>query len=706
MLPTSSELARTAATRVGELELFSFAGSNGELREVSEAFACLLGLTRAELSGRSLTEIVHADDLDAVWERLAESPRGTGEALQECRFLQGDGRGVNLQWLARRLPGTNLWRAAGTETNDLDQLLAERVDVRARLDLAVGQVTAAVWDLDIGLGLFSWEPAAAQVLGVSTQSIPHTSVDLAAVIHPDDSEALINALRHLVEEGTIEIGVRVGRDAGLRHLSLRGTVSDHDAGGKPIRALGLVLDVSTEKAMEEQLLRMVASDALTGAPNRRAFDRALRGEWRRCTRAGVPLSIVIIDMDDFRAFNDRFGHAVGDATLCAVARVLTATLNREGDLLARFGGEEFAVVLPGADRLGALIVAQRLLQAARAITIRQADGCGVSISAGTASWHPGTETIKPAQLLDRADQALFAAKADGKNRAIAYEDSLAARDTYQTAITDGLAAGEFELYYQPLIAIETREVVGLEALMRWNRPGHGLVVPDKFIPIAEASTLICELGRWALHEAAGQLATWSRAALTPGDELRVAVNISARHAASPAIIADVRAALTAAGIAPSRLELELTETALTDGVLTGPQLAGLRALGVAVAIDDFGTGYTSIGQLAHLPADTLKIDRNFTASADPRQRGLVTLMIEAAHAFDLQVVAEGVEDDETLRALGALGCDHAQGYLIAKPMPAGQVASWLAGWRAQTLAEPPAPMRRGAGHDVAAQKAA
>jgi predicted signal transduction protein with EAL and GGDEF domain len=274
----------------------------------------------------------------------------------------------------------------------------------------------------------------------------------------------------------------------------------------------------------------------------------------------------------------------------AVARALSATLNREGDLLARFGGEEFAVVLPGADRLGALIVAQRLLQAARAITIRQTDGCGVSISAGTASWHPGTETIKPAQLLDRADQALFAAKADGKNRAIAYEDSLAARDTYQTAITDGLAAGEFELYYQPLIAIETREVVGLEALMRWNRPGHGLVVPDKFIPIAEASTLICELGRWALHEAAGQLATWSRGALTPGDELRVAVNISARHAASPAIIADVRAALTAAGIAPSRLELELTETALTDGVLTGPQLAGLRALGVAVAIDDFGTG--------------------------------------------------------------------------------------------------------------------
>jgi diguanylate cyclase (GGDEF)-like protein len=414
------------------------------------------------------------------------------------------------------------------------------------------------------------------------------------------------------------------------------------------------------------------------------------------------MSIVMIDIDDFKAFNDTFGHLVGDATLVAVARALTATLNREGDLLARFGGEEFAVVLPGADRRGALIVAQRMLEAARAITMRQADGWGVSVSAGTASSHPATETIKSGQLLGHADEALYAAKAAGKDRAIAYEDSLAARDTFQTAIIDGLKAGEFELFYQPLIAIETRRVIGFEALMRWNRPGHGLVAPDAFIPIAEASTLICELGRWALLQATRQLARWSDGTLPAGDQLRVAVNVSARHAATPAIVADVQAALTGAGLAPERLELELTETGLTDEACTGPQLAVLRALGIAVAIDDFGTGYTSIGQLAHLPADTLKIDRNFTASGDPRQRGLVTLMIEAAHAFDLRVVAEGVEDDETLADLCALGCDQAQGYLIAKPMPAGDVASWLAHWRAQT----PAAGDPRAGSVVTARQAA
>ncbi len=229
-------------------------------------------------------------------------------------------------------------------------------------------------------------------------------------------------------------------------------------------------------------------------------------------------------------------------------------------------------------------------------------------------------------------------------------------------------------------------MAGFEALIRWNRPGHGLVGPGCFIPAAEASTLICDIGRWALKEATRQLARWSAQGLGAAADidLRIAVNVSGRHVASTALVDDVACALDASGVAPDRLVLELTETVLTDGTLAGAQLAAVRALGVSVAIDDFGTGYTSIGQLPSLPADMLKIDRSFVGGTDAPRQELVSLIIGAAHACDLRVVGEGVEDVETLQALRELGCDTAQGFLMARPMPADRVATWLADWRANT----------------------
>jgi EAL domain-containing protein (putative c-di-GMP-specific phosphodiesterase class I) len=269
---------------------------------------------------------------------------------------------------------------------------------------------------------------------------------------------------------------------------------------------------------------------------------------------------------------------------------------------------------------------------------------------------------------------------------IAYEESLAARDTLHGAIVAGLQNDEFELYYQPIIRLSDGNVIGFEALMRWNRPGHGLVPPDRFIPIAETTTLICDLGRWALHEAAGQLATWTEPPTRAGAPLRVSVNISARHAAASEIVADVEAALAHAEIAPAQLVVELTETALRTRDATHAHLTRLRALGVTIAIDDFGTGYTSIGELANLPADRVKIDRSFVASLDPRRQALVKLMINAAHAFDLLVVAEGIEDQATLDGLRDLDCDSAQGYHISRPMPAREVPAWLDRHRKRPLA--------------------
>ena len=403
---------------VTEIELFSVAGHDGALRKVNSSFARLLGVEPDDLDGRSMLELVHPDDLPDVVAALSALEAGAPEVLVENRFLLRDSSAVHLQWIARPLGDTGLWWGAGRDTTRFHRLLAERTDLRARLDLALGQATAGMWEMHLGTGVLSWEPQALEVLGVPTGPVDADA--LAALAQDADAAGVVLALQQLAGSGAAEASLRVGDDGAVRHLSLRGKVLERDRRGKPLRAVGLVVDVTAEKAMEEQLLRMVMSDSLTGVQNRRAFDQTLRSEWRRCTRALEPLSVIMIDIDDFKRFNDTFGHLVGDEALCAVARAVTGSLRRAGDVLARFGGEEFALVLPGIATEGATAVAESLLEAVRAVTVRQAAGWQLSVSVGTASWVPGHAATKAVQLLAEADQALYAAKHAGKDRAVSY----------------------------------------------------------------------------------------------------------------------------------------------------------------------------------------------------------------------------------------------------------------------------------------------
>lgn len=416
-LTSGSAVNRPSAPRDTEVELFSLAGNDGFLREVNEAFATLLGRRADEVNGHSLLEFVHPDDLVQIVAGIGALERGELEVMMENRFLLADGQAVHLQWVARPVPGTDTWWAAGRNTTEFHLLLAQRLDLRASLDLALGQTVAALWDLDVKTGVFTWEPQAAELLGVGTGDLPTTGTDLAGTVEPEDATGLLAALQGLVTSGAAEVGVRVGHDPGRRYLSLRGKVLTRDRRGRPMRAVGLLLDVTAEKAMEEQMLRMVMSDALTGVPNRRAFDQALRSEWRRCGRALEPLSVLMVDVDNFKRFNDTFGHPVGDAALIAVARALSNCLHRAGDVLARYGGEEFAVVMPGVDADGASVVANRLVEAVRSVVIRQAAGWKVSVSIGAATWIPGSEVSKSGELVALADVALYQAKAAGKDRA-------------------------------------------------------------------------------------------------------------------------------------------------------------------------------------------------------------------------------------------------------------------------------------------------
>lgn len=435
--------------------------------------------------------------------------------------------------------------------------------------------------------------------------------------------------------------------------------------------------MAEERALRERLAHAASHDSLTGLVNRSGVLEHIDRELASASRSGRATALVFIDLDDFKRVNDLHGHAAGDEVLREVAGRLHAGA-RAGDVMARLGGDEFLAVLPGVDGPEeAVAMATRLLDAARQPIVVDGERFVMAASIGVAIAHDGG--IDGVELLEQADIAVFRAKTRGRGRVELFDAELQRqleeRSELERALADGLARGELVVHYQPIVDHADLSPVGVEALVRWQRPGHGLVPPGVFIPVAEASDLIVDVGRHVLRAATAEL---SRGPLAD-DNLEVAVNVSARHVASGSLLADVREALVDSGLEPSRLMVEITETVLvTDLPFLAEQLDQLRRLGVRVAIDDFGTGFTSLAHLRQLPADVIKIDRSFVADMADDDGSLVRLVIDLGHQMDLQVVAEGVETDVQLAKLRHLGCDRIQGYLLARPMPAGELPGWFA----------------------------
>jgi diguanylate cyclase (GGDEF)-like protein len=421
----------------------------------------------------------------------------------------------------------------------------------------------------------------------------------------------------------------------------------------------------------EDLQHQAAHDPLTNLPNRAYLLELLTGVMHRAARLGQEVAVLFVDLDYFKRVNDTLGHAAGDEALRVTAERMRATL-RASDVLARQGGDEFVVVIdpvpPPADLVE---IADRLVEAVSAPIMTGAGRALIGASVGIALARDGE--IVPEQLLQSADLAAYRAKANGRGRVemfdAALREELQARSDLEARIRAALAAGEFELHYQPVISLAAGQLHGYEALIRWRDPGRGLIPPNDFIPVAEESQLISEIGRWVLNRATRQLAEWVRTDPVGHAEVTVAVNISARHLASRSLVQEVRQALHESGLPARQLVLEITETVLLDEPAADLPLRELRALGVTISLDDFGTGYTSIGQLQKLQIDTLKIDQSFLRTTDPGTTALVHLMITAAHAFGLDVVAEGVETAEQLERLTAQGCELAQGYYLGRPVP-------------------------------------
>ena len=425
---------------------------------------------------------------------------------------------------------------------------------------------------------------------------------------------------------------------------------------------------------QRNLVHQAGHDSLTQLANRAHAVEMIESALGRAQRAGSLVGLLFVDLDHFKAVNDTHGHAAGDEVLRETARRMQAGV-RAGDTVGRLGGDEFVILVEAPDSAAALVaLAERLVDAISAPVHTAERDLVVSASIGVAVVRDGGTDADA--LLYEADAAAYRAKAQGRGRAEIFDDDLRrehlARVELEAAIRIGLDEGQFVLHYQPIVEVLSRGTASYEALVRWNRPGHGLVMPDEFIPTAELSTLICELGRWVLGAATRQLAAWNTA---HAGDLTVAVNISGRHLASAEIVSDVAAALGAAHLPAERLVVEITETVLVDQPMAIGHLRALQELGVGISIDDFSTGYTSIGQLQNLSVDTLKIDRSLVASSAPGAGELVRLVVHAAHAFGLPVVGEGVEHEAQLGSLERAGCDFAQGFLFARPQPPSGLAS-------------------------------
>ena len=431
----------------------------------------------------------------------------------------------------------------------------------------------------------------------------------------------------------------------------------------------------------EELREAAVHDALTGLPNRKLLVDRLDQALARQLRAGRGVALLFLDLDRFKLLNDSRGHAIGDQVLVTVGERLRQVV-RPADTVARFGGDEFVVVCEDVDGVAdATGLAGRIAAALEVPFALDGGEVFLSVSVGVSMAGPGSSAE---ELLRDADAAMYRAKEQGRSRIEFFDEGMrteaGVRLEVQNALHRAVERDELRLLYQPVIDLPTGRMVGVEALLRWAHPEQGILPPGLFVPMAEDLGLIVPIGNWVFAEAARQLAEWQRRA-PHHPPLMLAVNLSTRQLREPGLVETFRRIIEETGIDPTGVCLELTETVLMeDPDLYLQPLLDLKALGLRLAVDDFGTGHASLSYLKRFPFDILKIDRSFVRGLgrDAADRAIVRGVIDMAHALDLQVVAEGIEDREHLVQLRALGCDLAQGYHFARPLPPAAISALLA----------------------------
>jgi diguanylate cyclase (GGDEF)-like protein/PAS domain S-box-containing protein len=655
-------------------------GPDGRHIQVNPAYCELLGHTEEELLGASVLAFIDPRDRHRLVARHRHFLEGYVDQLViELRFPRGDGG--DLVWgrvhsaAVRSDDGTLRYTVSHVE--DISERVRTDAELRAseeRYRTLVENFPAAILRYDRELRIVYMSDHVARVSGLDADVL---SVDPGRLlVRPEDAARWLEQLTLVFETGRrVDSEWEVPSDGRSQWFQSR-AVPELDERGEVEYVLVVNTDITALKRSEEELAHQALHDPLTGLANRALLveflDRAVERELSPWGPA-----VIFVDLDRFKLVNDSLGHRAGDELLQAVAERLSAVV-RPGDLIARLGGDEFVVVLEQvATRQEALDVAQRIRTELTRPIVVSGDEIVMTGSIGIAL--PDGAGADADGLLRDADAAMYLAKANGRNRAELFDTGLRTRATeklqMEAALRRAIEGSGLHVHYQPELDLRTGMIVGFEALVRWEHPHEGLLTAGAFIELAEETGLILDLGAFVLVSACRQAGDWARQ--HPDRRVTLRVNLSGRQFAQPDLVAQVTHALESGGMRPASLCLEITETALMADPVSGLRvLNDLRELGIELAIDDFGTGYSSLAYLKRFPVDVLKIDRSFVAGLgqDPDDTSIATAIISLARSLGLRVVAEGVETRLQLDELRRLGCDGAQGFLFARPVPA--VDAW------------------------------
>jgi len=643
-----------------------------EFLAVNDATCDLYGFTREQLLNMNILDLYVEDERAAAYQEIMGAA-GVLNPDHRSLKIKADGSRIRVLRYARpmRYQDKNCVVVWNIDVTERERASIELKSTQIFLDAIVESIPSMVFVKDARDGRFVLlNKAGEDLLGVSRHDlIGKSDFDL---FDAEDAERFRRADQAVVASGKL-VSIEnepLTTPAGMRSLRTQ-KVGVPDVDGKPRYLLGISEDVTEKLRIEERSRHLALHDVLTDLPNRLKFQDILDREMDRKRAKGRDFALLLLDLDRFKAVNDGLGHHAGDQLLRHVSDRMRSQLGKD-DVVARLGGDEFGVVHNGqVSESSAEALALRLIRAiSEPFTI---DGQVVSVGCSAGITLKSKHGSSSDALMKRADLALYAAKSTRKGDFVWFEFEMEEKADHQRTLRDELSTAlvrnELFLEYQPIVNTATRKVEVFEALLRWQHPTRGLISPTEFIPVAESSGLIEDIGRWVLQRACAEAAQWTSNA-------RIAVNLSPLQFKGFALVADVIRALDLAGLTPNRLELEITESIfLTHSEENIRILHQLKQLGIRIALDDFGTGYSSLAYLRCFPFDKLKIDRSFITdmTASPENLAIVRAIIGLGKSFGAVVTAEGVETEAQYNCLAGEGCEQAQGYWLGRPARSEQV---------------------------------
>ncbi|GAA5182167.1 hypothetical protein GCM10025771_30790 [Niveibacterium umoris] len=658
--------------------------ADGIIGALNLTAATMFGAERAVLVGRRFDALVSDGDLPLWRAAMASMLRKEcgGRQHVDLALRQSDGELIHAQVDFVRIAGQAPDAAILVTLTDIGE--RKRAEARMRLSASVfAHSYDGIMIVDLEGRIVDTNPAFTRITGYTRDEVVGQNPRiLASGRHGTDFYAGMWASLHERDFWQGEIWNR--RKTGETYAEKLAISAIRDDEGKLQQYVGISSDITSSKLHEAELDRIAHFDSLTGVPNRRLLADRLERAIAHARRAGKLLAVCYLDLDGFKPVNDLHGHAVGDELLVEITRRLQGQL-RGDDTIARIGGDEFAILINDLSEANEVEVAlERLLCAVATPVLVQGQELAVSASIGV-TLYP-TDDVDAEPLLRHADHAMYQAKEAGKNRFFLFDpdrDRKAQTHRLQLMrLREALNENEFVLHYQPKVDLVSGEVVGAEALIRWQHPERGLLMPGEFLASLAGSELQRGVGEWVIDSVLAQIVSWNAEGLA----LTASANVSAEHLLQPDFADRMQAALARhPAVDPRSLELEILESAaLSDMNQAARVLERCRSMGLRVALDDFGTGYSSLTYFRTLPIDVLKIDRSFVCNmlGDKDDRGIVEIVVRLAEAFHCGVVAEGVETQAHGELLVGLGCRVAQGYGIARPMPPEELPSWVRAWQA------------------------